>query len=709
MSNPGQRKILSQGDQVSHPEQPGAISLDDPGLFIDRDTSFLEFQRRVLEEAMDESNPLLERVKFLSILSSNLDEFYMVRVSALREQVAAEVIELDGGDTPAARLEQVSDTLRLLMAEARQHLHDKLIPALANASIRLFNYSDLTAAERAAVDEYFAAMVLPVLTPLGFDPRRPFARISNLSLNLAVLIRDRKGIERFAMLEVPQTIPQFVPVNCARKTSSAGAYTLEHGYVLLEQVISGNLHSLFPEVEILHAHPFRVTRDAEINVEETDAAGLLDRVEREVQRRHFGSVNRLGLADGMPEHLVDVLMENLKVDRRDTYRARRPLALNRFIELSRIDRPDLHDPPLAPRVPLALAAKKSVFAAIRENDILLHHPYDSFQPVVHLIEQAAHDPDVLAIKMTLYRVGSQSPLVKALVDAKRNGKQVTAVVELRARFDEESNIKWSRALEESGAHIVYGLVDLKVHCKLALVVRREGRQIQRYVHLGTGNYNPATARVYTDLGLFSIDSDLAADVSDVFNFLTGYSAVSGFRKLLVGPINLRDKLKALIRREIEHGSSGRLIFKMNALIDDKIIRLLYQASQAGVEIDLIVRGICCLRPGIPGVSENIRVRSVVGRFLEHGRIYYFGNGGNEEVYIGSADLMPRNLDRRVEALCPIRNDLLKLRLRDEILGSYLADNVKARQLMSDGRYVRKSRGPGEPAVNSQQRLLMRKA
>ena len=705
MSNPSPRKGI-------HPVEPGASaqpiassSLDDPRLYINRDMSFLEFERRVMEEAMDESTPLLERVKFLSILGSNLDEFDMVRVSAVKRLVENEVAELDAGVPPSVLLDRVWETLRLLMVEARKHLNEKIIPALAAAGIWLLNYSDLSLPERSAVEAYFTETVLPLLTPMAFDSRRPFVQTSNLSLSLAVLVRDGQGEERFAQLEVPQTIPQFVPVR-VRKGRAGNVQKADQSYLLLEQVISANLNAVFQDMEIVQVYPFRVTRDAEIYVREAEASDLLDRIQHEVSRRKFGSVNRLGVASEMPEHMVDLLINNLKAIRGDMYRAIHPLALSRFIELSKIERPDLLDPPLQPRIPAALAGSNDIFASIRKNDILLHHPYDSFQPVLDFIQQSATDPDVLAIKITLYRVGREPPIVDALIDASRSGKKVTAVVELKARFDEESNIKWARALEDAGVHVVYGIAGLKVHCKIALVVRREAGMFRRYVHIGTGNYNPAIAKVYTDLGLLSCEANLGVDVTDLFNYFTGYSGQTSFRKLLVGPMTLRGGISAMIRRETDRGDSGRLIFKMNALLDEDMIRLLYQASQAGVKVDLIVRGVCALRPGVPGISENIRVRSIVGRFLEHGRIYYFGNGGREEIYIGSADLRSRNLNRRVEVICPIQDELLKIRLRDEILGTLLADNVKARFLMSDGSYQRATRSQSEPAISCQQALLL---
>ena len=694
-----------------------SVALDDPKLLVDRDLSLLQFQRRVLEEARDESNPLLERVKFLSILGSNLDEFFMFRAPLLKQQAAAGVIQLDPeGLTPAAHLERIRSQVSLLMAEARQHLHDRLIPALAAAGIHVLSYQDLRPKEREEANAHFTEAVLPLLMPLAFDPVRPFPHVSNLGLNLGVLIRDRKGVERFAQVKLPETLPRIVPVTFHRKRSGRGRssrrQTLQQCYVWLEQVITANLGALFPGVEIIEAHPFRVTRDAEITTQEWKASELLDGTEEGVRRRHFGTITRLAVGDQMPPRLLAILTQNFNhVGKNDVYPTRRPLALSRLLELSRIDRPDLHDPPFSPRIPPALADSSKggdIFRAIRQGDLLLHHPYDSFQTVLDFLQQAADDPDVLTIKVTLYRLGRHPPVVKALLDARRNGKEVGVVVELKARFDEESNVGWARALERAGVHVVYGLVDFKVHAKIALVVRREGGRIRRYVHLSSGNYNAVTAKTYTDLGLLSCNEELGADATDFFNYLTGYSAPAGFRKLIVAPISMRDRLRGLIRRELSRhqpGEPGRLIFKMNALADQEMIQLLYQASQAGVQVDLLVRGVCCLRPGVPGVSDNIRVRSIVGRFLEHSRIYYFRNGGAEEIYVGSADLTPHNLDRRVEVLFPVEDLKLARRLRDEILALSLADNIKARRLLSDGAYVRITPGLGETAVSSQQQLL----
>jgi polyphosphate kinase len=653
-------------------------SLNDPSLYLDREISLLAFQRRVLEEAQDSANPLLERVKFLSILFSNLDEFFMVRVAVLKQKAATNT--LDG--CVAEQLEHIRADVKRLMDDAYL-IWREIAAALESAGIGLRDYSQLTNRERSAMEAYFRQVVYPVLTPLAFDPGRPFPHISNLSLNLAVAVRDTKGVERFARVKIPDTLPQLVPV----EPSAAGRPV----FVWLEQLIIQNLPALFPGLEIIEAYPFRVTRDAEVEIQELESDDLLETIEEAVWARRFRAVVRLQVSREIPEHILETLIANLELDRRDVYPVDGPLDLGRLRQILSLDRPDLKDTPLLPYTPPELnpKAEEDIFAVLRRDDLLLHHPYDSFQPVVEFLRRAAVDPDVLAIKITLYRVGRNSPVVESLLSAIENGKQVAVLVELKARFDEESNIEWARALEAAGVHVVYGLVGLKVHSKVALVVRREGENIRRYVHLGTGNYNPTTARLYTDLSFFTADEQIGADVTDLFNYVTGYSAKNDFHKLLVAPINLRQRLEALIRREIEHASKGehaQIIFKMNALEDPGMIRLLYEASQAGVRVDLLVRGICCLRPGIAGISENIRVTSIVGRFLEHSRIYYFANSGREEIFLGSADLMGRNLNHRVELLFPVENKRLLKRLREDILQTYLADNRNARNMLPDGTF-----------------------
>lgn len=682
------------------------VSLEDPRLYVNRELSLLKFQWRVLEEAQNEANPLLERVKFLSILGSNLDEFFMVRVAGLQQQVESGVIEAGpDGLTPAQTMEAVGAEFTALM-EVAQACRERLLFDLAENGIYVLDYRDLTFEQRECADRYFRDTVFPVLTPLAHDPGRPFPHISNLSLNLYVTVRDGAGREHFARVKVPDTLPQLIPLQPAKTKGRPVAF------VWIEQVIQENLQALFPGMKIVESYPFHVTRNAEVAIQELESADLLEMVEESVRQRRFGAVVRLEIASDMPEERLDLLKENLEADDFDVFRIRGPLGLSRLRHLSSLDRPELKDPPFVPAPLEGAVDDEDIFATIRRTDVLLHHPFDSFQPVVDFIRTAARDPHVLAIKTTLYRVGRNAPIVEALLEANERRKQVAVLVELKARFDEESNIEWARALEREGVHVVYGLMGLKIHAKVAMVVRREGDLIRRYLHLSTGNYNTVTANVYTDLGLFTCDPDLGADATDLFNYLTAYSAKTDYRKILLAPISLRDRLEQNIEREIAHarsGRQGRLIFKVNALADPRIIRLLYQASQAGVQIDLIVRGVCTLLPGIPGMSENIRVRSIVGRFLEHSRIFYFGNGGREEVYLGSADLMTRNIGRRVEVLFPIEKPALLRHVRDKVLAVYLEDNVKAREMMPDGSYRHVEAASGAAPVNAQLTLLRMRA
>jgi polyphosphate kinase len=671
--------------------------LHNPALYLNRELSHLEFQRRVLEEARDPRNPLLERAKFLSILGSNLDEFFMVRVAGLMQQIENDVHEpgIDGR-SPAETLEAIRTEVDKLMEEAYDFLRERLLPALRAANIHLVDLSAIDSEQRAQLDSIFIDKVFPVLTPLAFDPGRPFPHISNLSLNLAVVVRDAGGQEHFARVKVPDSLPKFLPVNLMSENSLNPRV---QGFVPIEQLLIANLHHLFPGLEIVQAHLFHVTRDAEVAIKELETDDLLETIEEAVWQRRFRDAVRLQVDVNMPPSMVEILANNLEVEAASIYTVDGLLDLSRLRHLISLDRPDLKDKPFAPATPPGFGPKDDdMFGLIRKEDQLLHHPYDSFQPVVEFLRKAAKDPDVLAIKMTLYRMGGNSPVVAALLEAVENGKQVAVLVELKARFDEESNIEWARALEREGVHVVYGLLGLKVHSKVTLIVRREGEQIRRYCHLATGNYNPVTARLYTDLGLFTSNELIGADATDLFNYLTGYSNKKSFRKLLVAPLNLRQRFEAMIEREIDvqrNGGQGHLIFKTNALEDGPLIRLLYQASQAGVQVDLIVRGACCLRPALAGVSENIRVSSIVGRFLEHSRIYYFGNNGAEECYLGSADLMPRNLNRRVEVLFPVERPALIRRLKDEILHAYLHDEASARRMYKDGSYAYKSRNGGQ--------------
>jgi polyphosphate kinase len=683
---------------------PPAPRLDQPDLYLNPHLSLLEFQRRVLEEARNPHTPLLERVKFVSILGSNIDEFFMVRVAGLWQQIETRTTEISmDGRSPGEQLELIRHEVTNIIREIYKLWREDLMPALRDAGIYILDLEETNTQQRAAVDDYFRRIVYPVLTPLAVDQGRPFPHISNLSLNVAAVVTNGDGVERFARVKVPDSLPQLVPVPAAPG---------DLAFVWLEQVIIANLGLLFPEMEILGTDLFHVTRDAELAIQELETDDLLESVQEAVWRRRFRDAVRLQINTDMPQKLVDVLTSNLELDQNDVYRIDGPIDLSRVRALLSIERTGLKDKPFTPATPAAFVAASGpeIFSAIQQSDILLHHPFESFQPVVDLLRVAAEDPEVLAIKMTLYRVGRNSPIVEALLDAGQNGKQVAVLLELKARFDEESNIEWAQKLEREGVHVVYGLPGVKVHAKMAMVIRREGDFIRRYVHLGTGNYNPATARLYTDLGLFTANEEIGADVSDLFNHLTGYSAKKTYRKLLVAPHSLRTGLERLIRAEIErhrkHGD-GHLIFKMNALEDAGMIRILYEAGQAGVKIDLIVRGVCSLRPGLPGISETIQVRSIIGRFLEHSRIFYFYNGGDELVYVGSADLMPRNLNRRVEVLFPVEDKRLIRRLRDRILTKYLEDDAGARIMDSGGAYTRPKREPGKRPVNSHAWFLKR--
>ena len=692
--------------EIDNRPKQEAPELESPQFYVNRELSLIEFQRRVLDEADDPSVPLLERVRFLSIFGSNMDEFFMIRLAGLKQQVAAGVREPGpDGMTPSEQLAAVRRVANEIKHDARRVWRERLVPALEAEGIRVLEYDRLPIEAKIELRTYFENVVFPVLTPLAVDPSRPFPHISNLSVNLAVVIRDPAGHEHFARVKVPGTLPQLVPVPSSK--------TPGHSFVLLEQVVAANLDALFPGEEILEVHPFRVTRNADLVIQELEAGDLLETIEESVRQRQFGFVTHLTYEASMPGRLLDDLLVNLEADRADAHVEDGPLALVNLAGLYAVDRHDLKEAPLLPALPRRLEKKESdIFAAVRAGDILLHHPFDSFAPVLDFLQAAAVDPDVLAIKMTLYRVGRNSPVVRALLDAREEGKQVAVLVELKARFDEERNIEWARALESEGVHVVYGLLGLKTHSKVALVVRREGDRIRRYTHLSTGNYNTVTATQYTDLGLLTCDDAIGADVTDLFNYLTGYSAKVDYGKLAVAPINLRETVERLIDREIAHHQAGRrghIIMKMNALVDRRIIRRLYRASQAGVTIDLLVRGMCSLRPGIPGVSETIRVISIVGRFLEHSRVFFFRNGGDEEVFLGSADLMPRNLNGRVEVMFPVSDPRLVTVVREEILGAYLFDTVKARIMNPDGTYSRVGRDSEAPALNAQSWFLSERA
>ncbi|HON81339.1 MAG TPA: polyphosphate kinase 1 [Methanoregulaceae archaeon] len=685
---------------------PGCTSLDHPSLFINRELSWIAFNSRVLEEAMDVSHPLLERVKFLSIFSNNLDEFFMIRVSGLQRQAARGVREAPpDGMGPARQLAEIHRALGPLLHRQTGVWHQDIMPALAARGIRVLSCNSLDPGQRAALGDMFMAGIYPVLTPLAFDTSHPFPFISNLSLNLAVTVKDPgSGEEHFARLKVPTSLfPRLIVVPSGEPGTTRG--TGETCLVFLEDLIASHLDTLFPGFEVAEAYPFRVTRDADFEIEEDEAGDLLTAVEESVEQRRTGSPVRVEVADGMPGPVCDLIGKKLGLPSSTFYRLKPPLGLADLSFFSSLDRPDLKDTPFIPSVPAVVEEHNGLYPAIRERDLLLFHPYESFMPVIDFLRQAARDPEVLAIKITLYRVGKDSPVIDALLEARENRKAVAAVIELKARFDEENNITWARALERAGVHVVYGLPGLKVHAKICMVVRREKDGIRTYVHMSTGNYNVQTSRVYTDLGYFTADPQTGADAADLFNSLTGCARISSFRKLLAAPAGIRSGILSRIDREIvRHSESGdgRIIFKLNALVDRECITALYRASRAGVKVDLQVRGICCLRPGVAGISENITVTSIVGRFLEHSRVYYFRNGGNEEFLIGSADLMPRNLDRRVEILFPVSDPGICSGLRDLVIPIHLSDNVKLRVMLPDGTYRRAIREEGVPVVNAQE-------
>jgi len=680
------------------PPEPG---LTDPRHFINRELSTLAFLERVLEEAQDPQLPLLERLRFLAVLSVSLDEFFMIRVAGLKQQLSGRVEET-GPDamTPADQLRAIAQRCHALIARQDRVFVEEVLPGLERAGVRLWRGGALPPDSQAAIADFFQREVLPVLTPLALDPAHPFPHLRNKSLNLAIRFATRPEARlRYGVVPVPSLLPRLVPV--------------PGGAVLLEDVIARHLAPLFPDMPIEGCWPFRVTRNWDLNIDEEEGEDLLVTIEREVRRRDRGSAVRLEIAAGAEQQMVDYLVRALKLGAPDVYRPEGPLNIPDLLPLlGRMEQKELHDEPFTPVVPPQLGdAERDLFRLIRERDVLLHHPYESFDPVVGLIEAAADDPSVLAIKMTLYRTGKDSPLVRALQRAAENGKQVTALVELKARMDEEANILWARALEQAGVHVVYGLIGYKTHSKVALVVRREAGGLRRYVHLGTGNYNPVTARIYEDLSLFTARDDFGADATSLFNLLTGYSKPTCWKKFRVAPLALKSAVLELIEREAQIAKEtgrGRIVAKMNSLQEPDVVKALYRASQAGVQIDLVVRGICVLRPGIPGVSERIKVVSVVDRFLEHSRVWYFEAGGKREVYLSSADWMLRNFVRRVEIAFPVEDAGLKERILDEVLGTSLADNVKARILRADGQYERVqpgTHGTSATPLRSQERFM----
>jgi len=650
---------------------------------LNRELSLVEFFRQVLDEAHDKRNPLLERLRFVTIFSYIVDEFFMVRVSGLKEEVEHGYAQPSpDGLTAADQLREIREQLVPMMADATTVLRDEILPELSRHGLEVAPYRSLSKVEHEQADEYFKHHVFPVLTPLAVDPVHPFPYISGLSLNFGIMMRPTDAEDdkpSFVRLKVPQTLPGLVQVGPHSK------------YTFLSEIIEANLGALFPGMSVVEAHTFRVTRDADIDVREDEAEDLLRALQQELRKRRFGAPVRLEISKGMSDEMAAYLMESIGIEPDDVYIVDGPLNVQDLDELYELDRPHLKARPLQTIIPAPLKERKSIFDAIKRRDVLLHHPYTDYSVVIDFIREAAADPNVLAIKICLYRTGAQSEIAEVLRQAGEMGKQVTALIELKARFDEENNIEWAQRLEQAGVHVVYGLIGLKTHCKLTLVVRREGQSLRRYVHIATGNYNPTSSSTYTDFGILTADPQTGEDATEFFNFLTGLSKQKDYRKLMVSPVNLREGLTRLIERETAHAKSGRparIVAKLNRLADERIIESLYEASQAGVSIDLIIRGVCMLRPGVPGLSENIRVRSIVGRFLEHSRVLYFRNDGADEVYIGSADWMVRNLNRRVEVVTPVEDPRLKRYLKEDVLDVYLRDNTNARELQADGSYVR---------------------
>jgi polyphosphate kinase len=674
-----------------------APALHDPSLYTNRELSWLEFNQRVLDQAIADHHPLLERVKFLAIVGSNLDEFFMVRVATLRKRQRAGLEQVSpDGLTVSQQLAAIRERAVQMMRDQASCWQDLLRPALADAGVTFLDEDQYTDRVRRHLAAYFKSDVFPLLTPLAFDPGHPFPHISNRSKNFAVAVQHNRRT-KFARVKIPDILPRFVPVPSTNGPT----------FAFLEDVIRQNLQALFPEVDVTNAHLFRIIRDTDMEVQEDAASDLLESVDQSLKKLREAPPCMLQVESSMSRRVLKLLIENFEITDDIVLHSRDRLGFSDWRALCALPIPALKDVPFVPRMlwkrpPL----ESSVFDDIREQDRLVHHPYDSFSSVETFIRQAVADPHVVAIKITLYRIGQNSPLIDLLIEAADAGKQVAVLVELKARFDERNNINWATRLESAGVHVVYGVENLKTHCKLCLIVRKESDGVRRYVHVGTGNYNHATAQIYTDMGLFTADPDICDDATDLFNYLTGYSKRREYRQLLVAPVSLRSRFLSLIDREIDHARNGHpahVVIKNNAVTDPGIIRALYRAAQAGVEIDMIVRGVCCLNPGVPGVSERIRVRSVVGRFLEHSRLYWFANGGQPELYIGSADLMERNLDRRVEAMCPVRDASLANHIRDIVLQTYLQDTDRA-YILNGNRYL-VAAGEGGPRLNAQQMLL----
>ena len=698
------RKIYSVPSPGEKHAALPAILPRSPEYLFDRDLSLIEFFRRVLDEGLDASQPLLERLKFLAIFSSNLDEFFMIRVSGLKERLATPGYISPNGMTTQDQLSAIRARLPEMIAAQMKCLREEILPELARAGVEIVRFAKLDDEERAHLTAYFENKVYPVLTPQAVDPSHPFPSISGGSLNLGMMVSPKLNhrIARtlyntadkfFVRVKIPGIVPRLVPVeeNSTR-------------YVLIEDLVAANVGRLIPGVNPSVCHVFRITRDADIELREREAEDLLEMMEQNLRQRRLGEPIRLEVEKSMPPEMIEYLAASLELTEDDVYTVDGPLNVADLMTLCKLEKPELKDPPLRTAIPAFLQGGKSIFEVIRRRDIMVHHPYMPHSIITDFLNEAVEDPEVLAIKICLYRTGADSSIPPLLIEAAERGKQVTVLIELKARFDEENNIEWAKRFEAAGVHVVYGILGLKTHCKTTLVIRREGEELRHYTHLATGNYNPETSAVYTDLGLLTADAEIGADAAELFNFLTAYSQRKTFKKLLVAPINLRERMVEMIARETANAIEGRparIIAKVNRLADAEIIRALYEASRAGVKIDLIVRGVCMLRPRVPGLSENIEVRSIVGRLLEHSRVYYFANGGDDEVYMGSSDWMPRNLNRRVEVVAPVTDSHLKRYIKYDLLPAYLRDNMKARRLLPDGTYEFLDRAEGEEAFDSQ--------
>lgn len=676
-------------------------ALTDPALYLNRELSWLAFNRRVLAQAEDPTHPLLERIKFLAIVGTNLDEFFMIRVASLlrKQRTNTEDVSTDGLTTEQ-QLTAVRKQAADMLAQQAKCWSQELRPLLADHHIHFLEPAEYTPAITQYLESYFTREIWPVLTPLAFDPGHPFPYISNLSLNLAVVVKHGGGT-KFARVKLPDVLPRFIPL--PERLTSRGTSV----FVFLEDVVRANLGHLFPGTVVKGAHLFRVIRDADLVIQEDEADDLLESIDQGLRQRRHGALALLSVESGVPRRVLDILIENFEVEEENVLRTKDRQGFGDWMEISALHRPELKYPPFQPAPIWATADAETIFDELRQRDRLVHHPFQSFGAVEAFLKAAVSDPQVIGIKMTLYRIGANSPLIDLLLTAADAGKQVAVLVELKARFDERNNIQWAQRFEAAGIHVVYGLLNLKTHCKLCLVIRKETAGIRRYAHLGTGNYNAATARLYTDMGLFTSRGALVEDTSDLFNYLTGYSNQHQYRELLVAPVSLRSGLTQLIEREIAAAGDGKptgIVIKVNAITDAGIIRLLYRASQAGVRIHLLVRGVCALRPGVPGVSDHITVRSIVGRFLEHSRMFWFANSGSPQIYIGSADIMERNLDRRVEVLCPVVDPTMADHLRHVVLAAYLCDTKRSRVLTAEGTYVLPPEGD-DPSVNAQELLI----